>query len=187
MKLLLTSAGIKNDEIAQALSDLAGKPLQDLNLLFIPTAANTEAGDKGWLIDNLVDFQKQKFKSIDIVDIAAVSKDNWMERFRQADVICFGGGNEIYLADLFQKIEMKEFLKSILDNKIYMGISAGSMVAGNFMPNELYPEIFPEEIFGDITADAMRLYNFCFIPHLNSSFFKHIRKENLETKKPTSE
>lgn len=180
MKLLLTSSGITNDAIAEALSSLAGRSLLDLNLVFVLTAANTEGGDKGWLIDNLVAFQKRNFKSIDIIDIAGVSSANWKKRFHDADVICFGGGNEKYLAELFSEVGMREFLIPILKDKVYVGISAGSMVAGQFIPNELYSSVFPEEDFGNITKDAMGIYKFCFIPHLNSSFFSRIRIEILE-------
>jgi dipeptidase E len=180
MKLLLTSLGLCNDDIASALATLAGKPLSELSILFVPTAANTEGEDKSWLIGNLVDFQKRNFKSIDILDIAAVDESIWKRRFLEKDIICFGGGNEKYLAEVFEKLGMKEFLKT-LDDKIYMGISAGSMVAGKFMPDETYSLIFPEENFAGMNnVRPMELYDFCFIPHLNSSYFNHIRKEILE-------
>src|SRR6185437_3309602 len=39
MKLLLTSAGIKNTSIHDALVDLLGKPIAESNALCIPTAA----------------------------------------------------------------------------------------------------------------------------------------------------
>ena len=39
MKLLLTSAGIKNPSIHDALVGLLGKPIADSNALCIPTAA----------------------------------------------------------------------------------------------------------------------------------------------------
>jgi len=39
MKLLLTSAGIKNPSIHDALVDLLGKPVAESNALCIPTAA----------------------------------------------------------------------------------------------------------------------------------------------------
>ena len=39
MKLLLTSAGIKNPSIHDALVDLLGKPIAESNALCIPTAA----------------------------------------------------------------------------------------------------------------------------------------------------
>jgi dipeptidase E len=38
MKLLLTSAGISNTSIHNALVDLLGKPIAECNVLFIPTA-----------------------------------------------------------------------------------------------------------------------------------------------------
>jgi len=52
MKLLLTSAGLSNKSISDALQNMAGKAFSELNLVFIPTAANVEKGDKGWLIDD---------------------------------------------------------------------------------------------------------------------------------------
>jgi len=183
MKFLLTSAGITNNTIASALADLTGKPLSETNLLFVSSATNTEGGDKRWLIRNLNDFDRIGFQSIDIMDIAGIPESNWKPRFDSADIICFGGGNEIYLSELLNRAEIKRYLTDFPAGKVYMGISAGSMVAGKFMPNELYPLVFPEESFGDIAAPALGLYNFCFIPHLNSEFFAHIRKENLETLK----
>ena len=180
MKFLLTSSGINNDDIALSLSSLVGKPLKETNILFVPTAANTEGEDKRWLIGNLTDLQKYNFKSIDILDIAAVSSDVWKKRFMEKDVICFGGGNEKYLAEIFDTGAMKDFLQELSDTKVYVGISAGSMVTGNFMPHKLYPSIFPEETFGEGVQRAMGLHHFCFIPHLNSNYFAHVRKENLE-------
>lgn len=179
MKYLLTSTGLTNDSIAGALEKAVGKPLSDTSVLFIPTAANTEGGDKRWLIENLLQFTNYGVGSIDILDITAVPDELWKERFQEKDVICFGGGNEKYLADVLESLNMKEFLETLTD-KVYMGISAGSMVTGVFMPEELYPMVFPEEDFGAITKDGMNLCNFCFIPHLNSTFFTHIRKENLD-------
>ena len=57
MKLLLTSAGITNNSIKDALAGLIGKRFSDSKMVFIPTAANVEEGDKGWLIDDLKNFQ----------------------------------------------------------------------------------------------------------------------------------
>ena len=181
MKYLLTSAGITNDKIADALAALAGKPLCELSILFVPTAANTEKDDKRWLIENLTDIESQGFKLIDILDVAAVSDEIWKPRFFNADIICVGGGNEKYLASLFSKIGMKEFLTMLPDNKVYMGISAGSMVTGHFIPNELYGLVYPEENFSEPEKHEMMLQNLCFIPHLNSNFFQHVRKKSLDS------
>lgn len=183
MKFLLTSSGLKNDNIAEALQQLVGKALSEASVLFVPTAANTEGEDKRWLIENLKDFERYNVKSIDILDIAAVSKEMWTKRFREKDIICVGGGNEKYVAEIFESVGMKDMLLSLSDSQVYIGISAGSMVVGKFMPPALYPVIFPEEDFGGTTIDPMEIFNFCFIPHLNSEFFAHVRKETLENAK----
>jgi dipeptidase E len=180
MKLLLTSAGLTNDFIAKALSTLADRPLDDLCVIYITTAANTADEDKRWVIDKLNQFVKYNFKLIDILDVAAVQKEVWQERLRKADVICFGGGDEQYLAKVFEDIEMKEFLLSILETKIYMGISAGSMAAGQFLPKEVLRAVYPEELFEERVVPPMSLYNFTFIPHLNSEWFMRVRKEVLD-------
>lgn len=180
MKLLLTSSGITNDAIAGALAQLAGRPLSELSIIHIPTAANTEVGDKGWVIDDLVHLQKHGFKSVDILDVAGVSAEVWQPRLRAADVIAFGGGNEQYLAKVCGDIGMKEFLLSCMDTKVYMGISAGSMVAGKYLPHELTAQLYPEEDFHDTAEQPMEFYQFCFIPHLNSKWFTHVRADVLE-------
>ena len=54
MKLLLTSSGITNKKIENALLELLAKPFKKSHLTFIPTAANPEKGDKSWLVDDEV-------------------------------------------------------------------------------------------------------------------------------------
>ncbi|WP_342769137.1 hypothetical protein [Flexivirga caeni] len=44
MKLLLTSAGIKNTSIAGTLVDMLGKPIAEASALVIPTAAYPAGG-----------------------------------------------------------------------------------------------------------------------------------------------
>lgn len=180
MKLLLTSSGISNETIARALSELAGRPLSELSIIHVPTAANSWGDDKSWLIDDLVNLQKQKFKSIDILDIAAVPPEVWRPRLEAADIISVGGGDEQYLAKVFREIGMKEFLLSVLDTKVYMGTSAGSMVAGQYLPYGLLKMIYSEEDFGDLLEKPMGFYDFIFVPHLNSRWFTHVTEDNLE-------
>lgn len=180
MKLLLTSSGISNEAIAKALSELAERPLFELSLIHIPTAANSWGDDKSWIIDNLIDLKKQKFKSVDILDVAAVPPEIWKPRLTAADIISVGGGDEQYLAKVFREIGMKEFLLSVPDTKVYMGTSAGSMVAGRYLPYELLKTIYPEEDFGNLLENPMGFYNFIFVPHLNSKWFTHVTEDNLE-------
>ena len=74
MKLLLTSAGITNISIAQALRDLLGKPTVESKIVVVPTAHNAEPGDKSWVIEE--DFagpHQLGWKEFNVVDLAAVS------------------------------------------------------------------------------------------------------------------
>ena len=179
MKLLLTSAGIKNKSIAKAVIDLVGKPADEISVLFIPTAANTEVGDKGWLIDNLIEFKNQNYKSVDILDVASVSEENWRSRMEAVDLICFGGGNEQYLMKVIREIGIDKVLPGLLKTKVYMGISAGSMVVGQFLSNDLMKVVYPEEVFEELST-PLAYVDCLFIPHLNSEYFTQVRREVLE-------
>lgn len=179
MKLLLTSAGITNKSIAESVISLVGKPAGEISVLFIPTAANTVGGDKGWLIDNLDDFKKQEYKSVDILDIAGVPEKVWRPRMETADLICFGGGNEQYLAKIMRESSVDKVLPELLKNRVYMGISAGSMVVGQFLSHDLMKVVYPEEVFEEL-SQPLAYVDCLFIPHLNSDYFTQVRKEVLE-------
>lgn len=183
MKLLLTSAGIQNQSIAKAVLDLTGLPASKINLVFIPTAANIEKGDKGWLIDDLTRFKQQGYKSIDIVDIAAVSRDIWQPRLEAANLLCFGGGNEQYLARILRESGLRDLLPGLLKTRVYMGASAGSMVAGQFISRELLQIIYPEEKFEGELEPALNFVNCNFIAHLNSPHFPQRKKEIIQSLK----
>src|SRR3989338_1059346 len=114
MKLLLTSGGITNTSIASALFDLVGKKPEDTSLVFIPTAANAEKGDKEWFIDDLVNLKKQNFKSIDIADISAVDEKIWRPKFEEAvirEVFEEVGLNLIELRRIGEYTSTKEYKK----------------------------------------------------------------------------
>ena len=69
MKLLLTSSGISNASLANALKRLVKSPIK---IAFIPTAANTVNEEKSWLINDLNNCKK--LGSVDIVDISALPR-----------------------------------------------------------------------------------------------------------------
>jgi dipeptidase E len=52
-RMLLTSAGVRNEALRSALVDLVGRPLSAAAVAVIPTAAIAGAGDHGWLVQNL--------------------------------------------------------------------------------------------------------------------------------------
>lgn len=125
MKLLLTSNGISNPSIEKALRELVDS---DIKTAFIPTAANYSGNDKGWLINDMVRFQKLGF--ITIVDIAALSKEEWLPRLQQANVIVLGGGQTKYLHEKMKESGLDKELPELLKTRVFVGISAGSIFAG---------------------------------------------------------
>jgi dipeptidase E len=182
MKFLLTSAGISNASIEKALLDLLEKSAGQTKVVFVPTAASMVADDKSWLIEDFQYFVKQGFRSIDIVDISAVPRENWLKRFESADLLVFGGGDEQYLARVMRESGVAEALPALLETRVYMGISAGSMVVGKLLPSELTKELWPEESFVGSEA-GMGMYDFSILPHLNSEYFAHLRTPLIESMK----
>ncbi len=181
MKLLLTSAGIRNKTIADAILDLVGVPANEVKLVFVPTAANLEKSGKGWLIDDLRHFQEQDYGFIDIVDISAIPEDKWRPRLEKANLICFGGGDEQYLAKMISESGLGATLPELLETRVFMGISAGSMVAGKFMPGEVFKQVYPKEQREKELEPSLDFVDLIVIPHLNSAHFPQSRKEILES------
>lgn len=175
MKLLLTSAGLTNRPIAKALVQLAGIPASKIRLAFIPTAANVEGGDKGWLIDNLHQLNQQGYQQVDIVDISAVPRVVWEKRLKEANVLFFGGGNTFHLMNWMRRSGLDKVLPSLLKTRVYVGLSAGSCVAGpsiTALDSELF---FDEKAIGSRRTKGLGFVDLHFIPHLNSTYFKKVR------------
>lgn len=181
MKLLLTSAGLRNKSIANALLELAEKDFEKLNLVYIPTAMNVEPDDKGWYIDDLVNCQKLKFASVDIVDISAMPRKIWEPRLNQADILMFGGGDTFHLMHWISKSGLKELLPEMLKEKVYVGISAGSIATSESLVlsdlENLYGE---EEVVEEKVRNGLGYIDFHFIPHFNASYFPKLTSENIK-------
>jgi len=177
MKLLLTSGGITNSSIVKALFDLVGKKPEDTSLVFIPTASNVEMGDKGWLIDDLINLKKQGFKSIDIADISAVEKKIWRPKLEAADVLFFEGGNTYHLMTWIDRSGLTALLPRLLKDKVYVGLSAGSMVASKDLALKISQIVYEEDLDQVENMASLGLVDFYFLPHLNSLYFKNLRED----------
>jgi len=178
MKLLLSSNGFSNQAIADALFGLVGKKPQDTSLVFIPTASNVEDGDKDWFINDLINIKKQNFKSVAITDISAVPENIWRPQLEDSDVLFFEGGNVYHLMRWINKSGLIKFLPEMLKTKIYVGVSAGSMITGPDLALRLSQIIYGDDMEED-PMDGLKLVDFYFLPHLNSPHFQARMEENL--------
>ncbi|MEJ7838435.1 MAG: Type 1 glutamine amidotransferase-like domain-containing protein, partial [Thermomicrobiales bacterium] len=136
MKLLLTSAGIKNPTIHHALVDLLDKPIAESNALCIPTASygHPLAGPaRAWEFiagqETETPMCELGWKSIGVLELTALpSLDNalWVSWVQEADVLLVNGGDALYLSYWMRESGLAELLPSI--RAVYVGLSAGSMV-----------------------------------------------------------
>ncbi len=170
MKLLLTSGGIANESMVKALRDLVGKDFTEAKLVFIPTAANVEGGDKWWLIKDLVKCKELGFKEVDIVDIAAVPQDVWQSRLERADVIMVGGGNTSYLMSQIKKSGLAKVLPDLLKTRVYVGISAGSMIVAPNLREKEMQRLYEEPIV-EADNEGLGFVDFLIVPHMDSPYF----------------
>lgn len=127
MKLLLTSAGLTNSSIAGSLIEMVGKPASETKIAVIPTAANLEAGNKDWFINQFTNLWQHGFSWVDIVDPSAEATP-WQERLKDVDVLFVSGGNTFHLLDQMYKTGFADWLKDNIDKKVYVGVSAGTIV-----------------------------------------------------------
>ena len=179
MKLLLTSGGLINKSIANALFDMVGKKPENTSLVFIPTASNVEVGDKGWFIDDLINLKKQNFKSIDIADISAVLEKIWRPKMEEADILFFEGGNTYYLMEWLSKSGLTWLLPKLLETKVYVGSSAGSMITNPDLALKISQVVYGEDFDKTEDMPGLNYVNFYFLPHLNSPHFLKLREENI--------
>jgi dipeptidase E len=136
MRLLLTSAGIKNPSIHNALVDLLGKPIADCNALCIPTAGYGNPYGSPAGIWRFVSGQSAQpmvglgWKSLGVLELPAlpsIDQERWVPWIRETDVLLVNGGDALYLCHWMRQSGLADLLPS-LPETVYVGFSAGSMV-----------------------------------------------------------
>lgn len=178
MKLVLTSGGIKNQSIERELRNVLGRDPNGLKMLFCTTASNYE-GDvmNDWLIEDLECCKKLGFQ-IDVCDINGIGIDKFLPRFEAADVFYFEGGNTQWLRKCIRETGLEEHLNRLLETRVWIGVSAGSVVLCPTVSNSCM-DLYDEDIEG-YPKDGLNFVDFQFMPHLNSVYFPKIRRENIE-------
>jgi dipeptidase E len=173
--MLLTSAGLRDEVLKSALADLLGKRFAAARVVFIPTASVATAGDHGWLIEDLNRVHGLGWRELNILELNGLPGQMVLERLRRADVIYVAGGNHYHLANSMAGLSAE--LAGILDSKVYVGVSAGSMIFSRKL-SERTGEAFSEQddlrILGDARAQArpaIGLFDWYLKPHLNSRSF----------------
>ena len=133
MKLLLTSAGVKNQSIEDALADLLDRPIHESTALCIPTASYGHHNFAGaWrFIAAQSDLRMTGlgWKSVGVLELSALptlERDRWVPLVEETDVLLAGGGDSLYLAHHMRESGLAALLPSL--RAVWVGLSAGSMV-----------------------------------------------------------
>lgn len=127
MKLLLTSSGLSNRHIAQALAELVDKPASMCKVGFVPIAINAESGSKDWVINQLLSFWRYGYGWIDIIDPSA-NDSGWEQRLAVVDIVYLSGGNTFHLLNQVRKTGFDSWLEEHKNNKVYVGSSASTIL-----------------------------------------------------------
>jgi len=182
MKLLLTSAGISNASIKDALIELLGKPIAEANALFVPTAIYgiPRGGDIvrrvicGSLGDPFCDLGWKSLGLLELTALPSIKQELWIPLLDETDALLVGGGDCQYLTYWMQRSGLADLLPSLLRKTVYVGLSAGSMVMTRFGTT-----------YGNHTLPAdsdksLGLVDLALHPHLDYALFPENSMANLE-------
>ncbi len=172
MKLLLTSAGIKNASIHDALVGLLGKPITESNALCIPTAMYGHPmagpGPGAWRFisgrETRTPMCELGWKSLGVLELTAlpsIDEERWVPKVRETDVLLVAGGDALYLCHWMRQSGLADLLPSLRET-VWVGLSAGSMVMTPRIGADFVGWMPPAG--GD---EALGIVDFSIFPHLD--------------------
>jgi dipeptidase E len=171
LKLLLTSAGVRNPSIHSALLEMLGKPIADCDALAIPTAGyghpNTTPARAYSFIsgrDSVTPMTELGWKSVGVLELTAlpsIDKSRWISWVKNADVLLVNGGDALYLAYWMHQSGFADLMPTLPD-KVWVGLSAGSMVMTPRIGQDFVQWTPPNG--GDETLGVV---DFAIFPHLD--------------------
>lgn len=180
MKLLLTSAGISNTSIRNALIELLGKPIAEATALFIPTAIYgiKNGGDIvrrvicGQLGDPFCDMEWKRLGLLELTALPSIKQELWVAMLQETDVLLVGGGDCQYLTYWMQQSGLAALLPSLLNKMVYVGLSAGSMIMGS------YGTTYNNHTLPADSNKCLSMFDFAIHPHLDYPTFPDNSIEN---------
>lgn len=206
MKLLLTSSGISNASIANALVELLGKPVSEAHALFIPTAIYPFPGGArmawqaicGKAQSPLCELGWKSLGVLELTALPSISKAAWVPMVQEADALLAWGGDPLFLAHWLRESGLAELLPSLRRESVYVGVSAGAMAVASLFgetygnpPGGAGSPLTTQELRfataqGEIsktfvTAKGAGLVDFALIPHLNNPHHGDVSLENAQT------
>jgi dipeptidase E len=150
-----------------------GNKVKGMRLVFIYTAAEPEGVNEQWLKD---DMQALVDAGFNVFDYTITNKNEKQIRkdLGDIDVIFISGGNTFYLLEKIQQSGFANIIREyVAQGKIYIGSSAGSLVAG--------PDIYPSYRLDNVKKalnlkgyEGLGLVDFVVFPHWGSKDFRNL-------------
>jgi dipeptidase E len=170
LKLLLTSGGVTNPSIHDALVDLLGKPIADCSALCIPTGMYGHPmagpGAKVWQFvsgrseNPMIELGWGSVGLLELTALPTIDQEQWVPLVREADVLLVSGGDVLYLCHWMRESGLVDLLPS-LHETVWVGLSAGSMVMTPWVGDDFIQWRPPS---GD--DRTLGLVDFSICPHL---------------------
>ncbi|MDY7089953.1 MAG: Type 1 glutamine amidotransferase-like domain-containing protein [Actinomycetota bacterium] len=170
MKLLLTSGGVRNKSIHDALLDLLGKPIAESSALCIPTAGYAYPGGAGRAWNFIAGrgtecpMTELGWKSVGVLELSvlpSLDQELWEAEVRAADVLLVNGGDPLFLNYWMRQSGLAALLPTLTDT-VWAGLSAGSMIMAPRIGDDFVGWRPPG---GD--DSALGLVDFSIFPHLD--------------------
>jgi dipeptidase E len=181
MKLLLTSGGVTNASILDALVDLLGKPISACNALCIPTAeyghpmctpASAWRFVSGKSPAPMCDLGWKSLGLLELTALPSIDEGRWVSWIREADVFLVDGGDAAYLCHWMRQSGLAALLPS-LPEAVWVGVSAGSMVMTPRIGKDFVNWKSPTG-----NDSALGIVDFSIFPHLEN---QHMPENNLSS------
>lgn len=148
-----------------------------ITVAFVPTAADLY--ENKWFVE--ADRFKLKTLGFQIVDVDL--KNNNANDLRTTltgvDIIFVAGGNTFYLLEHAKKSGFDVIVKDLVENgKIYIGSSAGSILAGpNIGPAKLFDNPLEAQLE---TNEGLGLVDFVVLPHYGNTKYQEHHGQIME-------
>ncbi len=169
MKMLLTSAGVKNKSIEKALIGLLGKPIAESSALCIPTSAYANPGGmyRAWDFfagTSTCPMVELGWKSMGVLELTAlpsIDRERWVPAVQEVDVLLVNGGDPLYLHYWMRESGLADLLPTYPG--VYVGFSAGSMIMAPRIGDDFVGWTPP----GGGTDETLGLVDFAIFPHVD--------------------
>lgn len=188
MKLILASMGFTTDEIEKEVSEIVGKPAEEINIAIINETVYEmdKNANKRWLINELANVSKHIGGRIDFINFQVQSKEEIRERLMNADLIYIVGGKQHIYPRIFTETDTIDIIYEAAKKKVIMGTSAGSIALGMQIQSEKFWQKRYNIKLEDFKHQDLGMVPFNIIPHFlredrkkwTSEFFKDVLADN---------